>query len=324
MDCLQDLRTPIEKELQDFTVLFRESLSHGDGMLNDALSHICNRGGKMMRPMLVMLIAKMFGEVNSVTLNGALGLELLHTASLVHDDVVDDSDERRGQASVNALFDNKVSILVGDYILSTALYYVAQTHHLDIVSHLAHLGRVLSEGEVKQLENIGSDDISEEAYYVVIHHKTASLFAACARIGAMSVNATESDVVAAESFGETLGMIFQIRDDIFDYFPSNEVGKPTGNDMLEGKLTLPVIHALLQTGDEDMMRLARAVKAHTITADETKRLVEFTLRSGGIEYAEKKMDMLKRSALDFIARCADAQVRHALEIYLDYVITRNK
>ncbi len=324
MDSLRNIYHPIEAELEEFSVLFRHSLSHTEGMLNDALAHICNRGGKMMRPILVMLIAKMFGRINMVTLNGALGLELLHTASLVHDDVVDDSSERRGQASVNALFNNKVSILVGDFILSTALFYVAKTKHNDIVAHLANLGRTLSNGEIKQLENIDNKSITEESYYTIIHHKTASLFGACARIGAMSVNAKEEDVLAAEKFGETLGVIFQIRDDIFDYYESSEIGKPTGNDMSEGKLTLPVIHALLTSGNDDMFRLARKVKSKNVDKEDIARLVAFTKQNGGIEYAEKKMIELKSAALNFISRCHDTEIRTALSCYLDFIIQRTK
>ena len=190
--------------------------------------------------MLMLLIAKAFGCVSEVTQHAAIGLELLHTASLVHDDVVDESGERRGQASVNAFYDNKVAVLVGDYILSTALLHVSYTSSDRIVSGLAELGRTLSDGEILQLENISNQTISEEAYYEVIKRKTAALFEACTEIGALSVGASKDDVEQARLFGLHLGMAFQIRDDIFDYYESNDIGKPTGNDMAEGKLTLPV------------------------------------------------------------------------------------
>ena len=256
MDYLSIIKHPVEAELADFISLFNQSLSHEDGLLGSALEHIRKRAGKRMRPMLILLMAKNFGQINLSTQNAAVGLELLHTASLVHDDVVDESEERRGQASVNATYDNKVAVLVGDYILSTALLCVARTHSEQIVTYLAELGRTLSDGEILQLSNIGRKDISEDVYYDVIKQKTAALFEACAGIGALSSGASEEDVEAAKLFGQNLGITFQIRDDIFDYYDSPEIGKPTGNDMAEGKLTLPVIYAVNNGGDESMCDLA--------------------------------------------------------------------
>lgn len=288
MDYLSIIKHPIEAELADFVSLFNQSLSHEDGLLGSALEHIRKRAGKRMRPILILLMARNFGQITDVTQNAAVGLELLHTASLVHDDVVDESEERRGQASVNATYDNKVAVLVGDYILSTALLCVARTHSEQIVTYLAELGRTLSDGEILQLSNIGRKDISEDVYYDVIKQKTAALFEACAGIGALSSGASEEDVMAAKQFGQNLGIIFQIRDDIFDYYDSKEIGKPTGNDMAEGKLTLPVIHAVNNGGDEDMKRLALKVKDHSVTAEEIASLVDYTKRMGGIEYAEKE------------------------------------
>lgn len=287
MDYLSIIKHPIEAELADFVSLFNQSLSHEDGLLGSALEHIRKRAGKRMRPILILLMARNFGQITDVTQNAAVGLELLHTASLVHDDVVDESEERRGQASVNATYDNKVAVLVGDYILSTALLCVARTHSEQIVTYLAELGRTLSDGEILQLSNIGRKDISDDVYYDVIKQKTAALFEACAGIGALSSGASEEDVMAAKQFGQNLGIIFQIRDDIFDYYDSKEIGKPTGNDMAEGKLTLPVIHAVNNGGDEDMKRLALKVKDHSVTAEEIASLVDYTKRMGGIEYAEK-------------------------------------
>lgn len=276
-----------------------------------------------MRPMLILLMARNFGSVSSVTQHAAVGLELLHTASLVHDDVVDESGERRGQASVNATYNNKVAVLVGDYILSTALLYVSRTHSEVIVRHLAELGRTLSDGEILQLSNIQNQQISEEAYYEIIKRKTAALFEACAAIGAESAGADGEAVAAAALFGQNLGVMFQIRDDIFDYYDAAEIGKPTGNDMAEGKLTLPVIHALNTTGDADMAALARKVKARTVTPDEIARLVAFTKAHGGIEYAERRMRDFHASCLRFIdERVGDAAIGEALRAYLDFVIER--
>lgn len=324
MDYLSIIKHPIEAELADFVSLFNQSLSHEDGLLGSALEHIRKRAGKRMRPMLILLMARNFGQITDVTQNAAVGLELLHTASLVHDDVVDESEERRGQASVNATYDNKVAVLVGDYILSTALLCVARTHSEQIVTYLAELGRTLSDGEILQLSNIGRKDISEDIYYDVIKQKTAALFEACAGIGALSSGASEEDVMAAKQFGQNLGIIFQIRDDIFDYYDSKEIGKPTGNDMAEGKLTLPVIHAVNNGGDEDMKRLALKVKDHSVTAEEIASLVDYTKRMGGIEYAEKRMWEFHAEAQRFLdERVGQQEIKEALQAYLDFVIKRN-
>ena len=324
MDYLSLIKEPISSELEDFKQLFDASLLHSNGMLSDVLSHIRKRAGKRMRPMLVLLVAKNYGPINPVYLRSAVGLELLHTASLVHDDVVDESSERRGQASVNAIFNNKVSVLVGDYLLSTALMNVSLTGNNTIVRYLSELGRTLANGEILQLSNIANQEISEDVYYEVIRQKTAALFAACAQIGALSSGATPEQVEEARLFGDNLGIIFQIRDDIFDYYKSDEIGKPTGNDMAEGKLTLPVIYALRSTGDQSMYELANKVKNRTISDDEISKLVDFTLSNGGIEYAEKRMNDYREAALQYISKCKDESIGHSLKSYIDYVIERNK
>lgn len=309
----------------DFNALFDHSLSHTDGMLSQALAHIRQKTGKRMRPMLILLMARNYGAVTDSTLNAAVGLELLHTASLVHDDVVDESGERRGQASLNATYNNKVAVLVGDYLLSTALLHVAYTGNKQIVQYLAELGRTLASGEILQLSNIRSQGISEDVYYQVIRQKTAALFEACCAIGALSAGAAEADIVAAKEFGCNLGMIFQIRDDIFDYFESADIGKPTGNDMAEGKLTLPVIYALNTVGDEAMFALARKVKEGTVTADEIAVLVNFTKKNGGIEYAQRRMDELRMQCDAFIrGSVGDREIGDALTAYVDFVIRRTK
>ena len=323
MDYLSLIKEPISAELEDFISLFNQSLSHDEGLLSQVLVHIRQRGGKRMRPMLILLMAKNFGRVSSVTQHAAVGLELLHTASLVHDDVVDESSERRGQASVNALYDNKVSVLVGDFILSTALLYVSKTHSEVIVRYLSELGRTLSDGEILQLTNIQNEAITETAYYEIIKRKTAALFEACAAIGAESAGASHADVEAARKFGQNLGIIFQIRDDIFDYYDSKEIGKPTGNDMLEGKLTLPVIHALKSTGNAEMMMLARKVKAREVKQSEINQLVAFTKENGGIEYADQQMWKFHADCMRFIdERVGDSAIKTALKAYLDFVIER--
>jgi octaprenyl-diphosphate synthase len=324
MDYLSTIKQPIEGDLNEFIALFEQSLTHQDGMLSSALSHIRKRGGKRMRPILMLLMAKNYGAVSSVTQHSAVGLELLHTASLVHDDVVDESGERRGQASVNATYNNKVAVLVGDYILSTALLHVSFTGHQRIVQELSELGRTLAAGEILQLSNIQNQDFSEEVYYQVIQQKTAALFQSCAAIGALSAGATDEQVQKAGEFGKNLGIMFQIRDDIFDYFDSKEIGKPTGNDMTEGKLTLPVLYALNTTSFDSMLTLARKVKAGTINPDEIAVLVEFTKQQGGIEYAEQKMAEFSQLCKNYIdENVKEKAIREALTAYVDYVVQRN-
>ena len=324
MDYLSLIKQPIVQDLNDFVELFNASLTHSDGLLGSALSHIRQRGGKRMRPMLILLMAQNFGRVSQVTQNAAVGLELLHTASLVHDDVVDESSERRGQASVNATYDNKVAVLVGDYILSSALLRVSMTDNQKIIQLLAELGRTLAAGEILQLSNIQNQEISEDVYYQIINNKTAALFEACSKIDALSAGASDEEIAAAAKFGQNIGMIFQIRDDIFDYFDSKEIGKPTGNDMVEGKLTLPVIYALNNSHLESMQTLARKVKAGTVNPDEIAVLVEFTKEQGGIEYAERRMEEIADEARVFINKYVkDIAVKDALTAYLEYVIQRN-
>lgn len=325
MNQLSLIKRPIEREFSEFIDLFSQSLTHGDRLLSDVLSHIRQRGGKRMRPILMLLIAKNYGGVTKVTQNAAVGLELLHTASLVHDDVVDESEERRGQASVNATYNNKAAVLVGDFILSTALLHVSYTNDQRIVENLSQLGRTLASGELLQLWNISNKEISEDIYYEVIQQKTAVLFESCAAIGALSAGASDEEVEQASRFGRNLGIMFQIRDDIFDYYDSKEIGKPTGNDMAEGKLTLPVIYALKHTPYESMLNLAKKVKAGTINSDEIAVLVEFTKQNGGIDYAEKRMEDFHAEALKYLDESvADDAIRQSLTAYLDYVIKRNK
>lgn len=324
MDFISLIKRPIEGELSDFNTLFGEALSHTDGLLSQALAYIRQRTGKRMRPMLIMLMARNYGKVTPVTQNAAVGLELLHTASLVHDDVVDESEERRGQASVNATYDNKVAVLVGDYLLSTALLHVAYTGNTKIVKYLADLGRTLASGEILQLSNIANEKISEDVYYQVIKQKTAALFEACCAIGALSGGASDEEIEKAKRFGQNLGIIFQIRDDMFDYYDSADIGKPTGNDMIEGKLTLPAIHALHSNPDKAMTEIAYKVKSRTASAGEIASLVEFSKANGGIEYAKSRMEDFHKEAKEYIdENVADGEIKKSLMAYLDFVIQRD-
>ncbi len=322
MDNQLVITAPIQRELNDFIEMFNQALTHPDGLLGQALSHIRNRGGKRMRPILVLLMAKNFGVVNEATLHSAVGLELLHTASLVHDDVVDEAQERRGQQSVNACYDNKVAVLVGDYVLSTALFHVSMTHQEAIFRQIAELGMALANGEILQLTNTDENGLSEEKYFQVIENKTGALFESCCIIGALSAGLTMNDIQEVRRFGSIIGTIFQIRDDIFDYYDSKEIGKPTGNDMAEGKLTLPVLYALNHKDDAAMQSLAKKVKNGTVTPDEIASLVSFTKARGGIDYAMQKMDELAAEGLEFIRKSVKTELQDAFTAYLEYVIQR--
>lgn len=316
-------RRPVAAELEQYKTLFNQTLVHGDDFLGRALEHVRRRQGKMMRPLLVLLMAKEWGSVGKKSLRAAVTLELLHTASLVHDDVVDESRQRRGQKSVNALYDNKVAVLLGDYLLSKSLLVAGETNDIRVVDIISRLGGTLSEGEIYQLANIRNEAVSEEAYFRIIEHKTAALFAACAELGALSAGGDEAYVARAKEYGRMVGVLFQIRDDIFDYFADSAIGKPTGNDMAEGKLTLPAIFAIKNTERTDVHEWARRVKTGEASADEIAALVEFTKQAGGIDYAERCMDELHRNVCTLLREWQNADVRQALTDYLDFVVERN-
>ncbi len=324
MDSISLIRTPIEAELAYFKNLFDSSLSSSNALLNSVVSHIRQRSGKMMRPILLLLVARLYGAVRPSTLHAAVSLELLHTASLVHDDVVDESTERRGQLSVNAIFNNKVAVLTGDYLLATSLVHAEQTHSHPIIQLVSSLGQDLADGELLQLSNVSNHSFSESVYFDVIRKKTAALFAACTKAAAFSVGMGEEEAEFARLLGEYIGICFQIKDDIFDYFDSKEIGKPTGNDMLEGKLTLPALYVLNKTKDSVAQEIALKVKEGTATSDEITRLIEYVKENGGIEYAILTMNAYKQKAFDLLASLPDSDVCVALRAYLEYVVDREK
>lgn len=303
---------------------FDTCLSSSNLLLNSVIAHIRQKNGKMMRPILGFCLPQSC-TMRFVRQHCMLRLlELLHTASLVHDDVVDESTERRGQLSVNAIFNNKVAVLTGDYLLATALVEVGMTRNYAIIDLVSNLGQDLAEGELLQLSNVSNPEYSEEVYFDVIRKKTAVLFAACMKAGALSVGVDDEKAEYARLFGEYIGLCFQIKDDIFDYYENKEIGKPTGNDMLEGKLTLPALYVLNSTQDKPAQEIAVKVKNGTATADEIARLIEFTKEHGGIEYATKVMVDFKEKALSLLAAMEDTDVKRALISYLDYVIEREK
>lgn len=324
MSQLESIQTPVKEELKQFADIFETALSHENPLLGMALEHLKKRTGKRMRPVLVLLCARLTGRVNDAVLNAAAALELLHTASLVHDDVVDESDTRRGQLSVNALSGNKVAVLVGDYLLSVALQLAAKTQNTEVVGVVAQLGQTLADGELLQLANTKKQELSEASYYEVIRKKTASLFSACAQVGAILAGGSGEEVERMRRFGQLVGMCFQLRDDIFDFDDKADTGKPAGNDMKEGKLTLPVIHALNKAADDGMTALAMKVRRGEATPQEIDSLVAFTREQEGIAYAEWAMDEFRYMAAGLIPEDADQTVVEALRHYVDYVAQRNK
>lgn len=324
MDSISLIRTPIEAELRDFKELFDSSLSSSNALLDSVVSHIRQRNGKMMRPILVLLVARLYGAVCPSTLHAAVSLELLHTASLVHDDVVDESTERRGQLSVNAIFNNKVAVLTGDYLLATSLVHAELTNSHRIIQLVSTLGQDLADGELLQLSNVSNHSFSEEVYFDVIRKKTAALFAACTKTAAFSVGVGEGEAELARLLGEYIGICFQIKDDIFDYFDNREIGKPTGNDMLEGKLTLPALYVLNTTKNDEAQELAIKVKEGAATLDEIAHLISFIKENGGIEYAVQTMNVYKQKAFDLLASLPESDICVALRAYLDYVVDREK
>lgn len=324
MERLSIIKEPIADDLADFKNLFDSSLISTNPLLDEVLSHIQRQNGKMMRPILVLLTAKLVGKVTLATLHATVALELLHTASLVHDDVVDESMQRRGQPSVNAVYKNKVAVLVGDYLLAACLNQAGKTENVSIIGIISALGQELSKGELLQLSNVGNLEFSEEIYFEVIRMKTAALFAACTEVAAVSAGVTIEKQKTARLFGEYVGICFQIRDDIFDYFESREIGKPSYNDMAEGKLTLPVIYALNSTNEEWAKKIALDVKGGVASHQEIARLVEFTKQHGGIEYAVQVMYGYQEKALSLLKKVSESDVRTSLINYLEYLVERKK
>ena len=322
MDILQQIKKPIENELNQYRTVFDSYLVHDNPLLNSALATVSSRKGKMMRPILTILAAKLLGEVNDNTVFTAATFEFFHTASLLHDDIVDESDERRGQPSINNSFGNKVAVLVGDYILANALINAAKTGNTRLVDIVSKAAQELSAGEILQLSNVQNETFSEDVYYDIIHGKTAALFSACTEGGALSVNAREKDANNLRELGHLIGMCFQIRDDIFDYYSDASIGKPTGNDMKEGKVTLPVIYALNKTNNGDYKNIALRVKSGGVTQDEIDALVSFTKENGGIEYATKRMNEFADRAKDILSSYPDSDVKTSLFLYIDFVVGR--
>lgn len=323
MSTFDTILRPIEAEFATFRKMQDDLAVNPNPLLREIILHVNKQRGKQMRPMMVLLFGKMFGEVSDTTYSAALALELLHTGSLVHDDVVDESMQRRGQASVNAIYNNKLAVLVGDYLLSMALAFTGRCGNPRITNLVGALGQTLADGEIFQMFHSHEKLVSEEVYLEIIRKKTASLFSTSAEVGAISVGASEENIVRARQIGEYIGICFQIRDDIFDYY-TNDVGKPTGNDMREGKLTLPIIYAVRTQGDENIRTMIDRLKSGELSDAEINELIEFAKDKGGIEYAEHTMRQYRQKAIDLLPEGIDEGIRQSVIAYMDVVINRTK
>lgn len=318
-----EIRKSIEDEMMRLNDALAESLKSDNALLKSVTDYFLAAKGKQIRPMLVILSAKLFGEIGRTTLNAAVAVELLHNASLIHDDVVDESPARRGRRSVNSIWDNRVSILVGDYFVSCALKGAIATENLAIVKIIADLGKELARGEIDQIETADSHTVDEERYFRVIDQKTASLFSSCMKMGAISNGASPEEVEILSRFGEKLGLCFQIKDDIFDYFTNEKVGKPTGSDLAEGKVSLPLIHAIKTGSGKENSDMRALLAKERLTQEEIAVLIEYAKKTGGIEYAEKKMRELEAAAVADLAPFGKNEITDSLISILHYITIRN-
>lgn len=323
MKIVEQIKQPIVREMELFEKKFHESMSSKVALLNRITYYIVNRKGKQMRPMFVFLTAKMIseGKVNDRTYRGASVIELIHTATLVHDDVVDDSNRRRGFFSINALWKNKIAVLVGDYLLSKGLLLSIDNGDFDLLKIISVAVREMSEGELLQIEKARRLDITEDVYYEIIRQKTATLIAACCSLGACSVAPDSDDVEKMRKFGELIGMAFQIKDDLFDY-NEGPIGKPTGIDIKEQKMTLPLIYTLNNCSKEKRKWVINSVKNHNKDKKRVKEVIAFVKESGGLEYAEKRMAAFREEALMILNNYPASPYKDALMLMVNYVIER--
>ncbi len=325
MKIVSRIKLPIEKEMELFEKKFSASMSSKVSLLNRITHYVVNRKGKQMRPMFVFLIAKMTGngEVNERTFRGASVIELIHTATLVHDDVVDDSDRRRGFFSINALWKNKIAVLVGDFLLSKGLLLSIDNNDFDLLKIISVAVREMSEGELLQIEKARRLDITEEIYFEIIRQKTATLIAACCAMGARSVMSSDQEVEKMRQFGELIGIAFQIKDDLFDY-GNEHIGKPTGIDIKEQKMTLPLIYSLNNSSSEEKKWIINSVKNYNKDKKRVNEVIAFVKDNGGLDYAVKKMKEYQQEALQLLDTYPSSPYKDSLELMVNYVIDRKK
>jgi octaprenyl-diphosphate synthase len=323
MRSVEEIMNPVKSELNQFESHFEDALKSNVPLLDKVTHYIVKRKGKQMRPLFVFLSAKMLGEINEKTYSAASLVELLHTATLVHDDVVDDANERRGFFSVNALWKNKIAVLVGDYMLSKILLLSLEKDNTDLLGVVARSVKEMSEGELLQIEKSRTLDITEKEYFDVIRKKTASLISTCCEAGAISVNAAEQRE-GMKMFGEKVGLAFQIKDDIFDYGAPNNIGKPTGIDIREQKLTLPLIYVLRNSPPKIQKELKKIIKNHNEESKMIKRATDLVIEHGGIDYAFERMNELAEEAKKLLHGYPDSDAKSSLIDLVNYTINREK
>lgn len=323
MSLIDNIKQPIAAEMQAFKRFFASALKSDNPLISSVSDYILEGSGKQLRPILTLLSAKLCGSVTDATYNGALALELLHNASLIHDDVVDFTMERRGRHSINARWSNKIAVLSGDYMLSNALISATKTNNLQILKAVANIGMELSDGELIQLLNTNKTKITEKDYYNIIRKKTALLFATCTEVGALSANADAESITHLKKFGENLGLCFQIKDDIFDYYQDIEIGKPTGNDLQDGKVTLPLIFALQKAEITEKARIISMIESKNFSDENIKLILEFAQNMGGLKYAEDCMANFKNEAIKELQSFADCAEKEALIKCAEFASQRN-
>ncbi|MDE7154447.1 MAG: polyprenyl synthetase family protein [Muribaculaceae bacterium] len=319
---LNEIRQQLAPELDRMNQEIRDMLHSSNPLINDIVARYLRIKGKQVRPLLVLLSARMFGEISEKAIVAGASVELLHNASLVHDDVIDETKMRRGEMTINGLWDNRIAVLMGDFFVSTALCKAIETDNIRIINSVTRLGLLLSTGELDQIFNAMEHRLSEEAYYRIIYHKTASLFVSCVEIGAFAANAPEEGIKLMAEYARLLGLCFQIRDDIFDYFDDPGIGKPTGNDLREGKITLPLLHTLTTPGIPGSDAMKELVAKEQLTEEEITTLIEFAKANGGIEYAYKSMERMRDEAEVVLRQLPQSDTVEILRQLFDFVITR--
>ncbi len=320
---IEKIRERLSGELDAMNALIRDSLATSDPLMRRGVEPYLRTKGKQIRPLLVFLSAKLFGDVNDSTMHASAAIEMLHNATLIHDDVVDGSDTRRGTPTLNRDFDNRIAVLVGDFFVSNALAEAIKTADMKAVKSVAQLGKELSLGEIDQISTALDRAVDEERYLEVISKKTASLFMQCIKMGAESVNASERDIERAVEFGRLLGLCFQIKDDIFDYYEDAGVGKPTGNDLRENKVSLPLIHAVCSGHDEESARMRAMIERGDLSDGEINTLIAFAKERGGIEYAYARMEQMRAEAESLLAGLPPNEWRDCFAELFDFTISRN-
>lgn len=324
MTNFDEIRDLISSDLERLQKIMKQSLSSNSPLLNEIVDKYLETKGKQIRPIIVVLSAKFFGaEVSDGVLCGAASVELLHNASLIHDDVIDETKQRRGHDTINNTWDNHIAVLVGDFFVSNALACAIRTNDFRVISTISELGKELSTGEIDQIDVAKHHSIDEQTYFSIINKKTASLFQSCVKVGGYSVGASDADIANLSKFVELLGLSFQIKDDIFDYFKDDAIGKPTGNDLREGKVTLPLIYALSHTDAPRHEEMRRLADSDSLTTEQIETLIDYAKAEGGIEYAYATMERLRAEARSILEPYPDNEAKRAFLSLFDYIIKRH-